>query len=107
MVTSKVNVPQKLDVQAVGGESEMGERARSRRCARIKDLGFSSSRHIRMYGESFEIVSDPFSDGDGVAVRSISGNDPEIRTLRLPTTILVGSENRFLKKPDITGQSIL
>jgi hypothetical protein len=107
VITPKTNVPRKLDAQAAGAEGDMQERSRSKRCARIKDLGFASSRHIKMYGESFEIVSDPFSDGDGVAVRAISGNDPEIRTLRLPTTILVGSGDRFLKKPDITGQSTL
>jgi hypothetical protein len=105
VLTPKTNVSRKLEASAVGAEGEMRERSRSRRCARIKDLGFSSSRHIKMYGESFEIVSDPFSDGDGVAVRAISGNDPKIRTLRLPTAILVGSGDRFLKKPQITGQS--
>ncbi|MFZ0562180.1 MAG: hypothetical protein WBX02_18875 [Terriglobales bacterium] len=107
MIIPKMNVPQKLDAQAIGAEGDMRERSRSKRCARIKDLGFTSSRHIKMYGESFELVSDPFSDGDGVAVRAISGKDPEIRTLRLPTTILVGSGDRFLTKPDITGQSTL
>ncbi len=104
MIIPKTNVPQKL-APADGAEGETRERSRSKRCARIKDLGFASSRHIKMYGESFEIVSDPFSDGDGVAVRAISGSDPEIRTLRLPTTILVGSEDRFLKKLNMTGQS--
>ena len=104
MITPKTDVPQKL-APADGAEGEMRERSRSRRCARIKDLGFASSRHIKMYGESFEIVSDPFSDGDGVAVHAISGNDPEIRTLRLPTTILVGSEDRFLKRLNMTGRS--
>lgn len=103
MIDSQTNVPQKLDAQSVRAEAEMREQSRSQCCARIKDLGFTSSRHIKMYGESFEIVSDPFSDGDGVAVRAISGNDPEIRTLRLPTTILVGSGDRFPKKPDIAA----
>jgi hypothetical protein len=39
----------------------------------------------------FAIVSDPFDDGDGIAVRATSGDDPEVRTLRLPIAILVGS----------------
>jgi hypothetical protein len=107
VINAQLDVPQKLEAQGSGAASDMREQSRSKRCAKIKDLGFTSSRHIKMYGESFEIVSDPFSDGDGVAVRAISGNDPEIRTLRLPTTILVGSEDRFLKKPGIPGQSTL
>ena len=59
-------------------------------CVRIKDLGYSSSHHIKMYGERFEIVSDPFPDGDGVAVHVITTREPTKRTLRLPTSILVG-----------------
>jgi len=51
-----------------------------------------------MYGERFEIVSDPFNEGDCIAVRATSGNDPAIRTLRLPVAILVGLSDRFLKR---------
>lgn len=69
----------------------MRGRSRSETCARIKDLDFTVFRHIKMYGERFEIVSDPFSDGDCIAVHAISGNDPKIRTLRLPIAILVGA----------------
>jgi hypothetical protein len=66
----------------------------SANCAQIKNLGFTASKHIEMYGEHFEIVSDPFTEGDCIAVHVISRNDPEphprIRILRLPTAILVG-----------------
>jgi len=99
---SPLDVLLKLDSQASGADSQMHGLSPSESCAKIKDLGFTVSKHIRMYGELFEIVSDPFSEGDGVAVHAISGTDPEIRTLRLPTSILVGSEDRFLKKPDLT-----
>jgi hypothetical protein len=51
--------------------------------------------HIRMYGQRFEIVSDPFDEDDCVAVRATSANDPLVRTLRLPTAILVGPPHRF------------
>jgi hypothetical protein len=64
-------------------------------CARIKELGYSASRHIHMYGEEFEIVSDPFPDGDGVAVQAITAKDPARRTVRLPVAILVGLRDRF------------
>jgi hypothetical protein len=63
-------------------------------CARIKDLGYSTSRHIHMYGEEFEIISDPFPDGDGVAVEAITSRDPAPRRLRLPVAILVGLRDR-------------
>jgi hypothetical protein len=68
-------------------------------CVKIKDLGFTSSRHINMYGERFEICSDPFDEGDGIAVHATSGNDAEVRTLRLPVGILIGPADRFMKRP--------
>jgi len=68
-------------------------------CVKIKDLGFIPYMHTKMYGERFEIVSDPFDEGDCVAVRATSGSDPEIRTLRLPIAILVGLADRFLRRP--------
>jgi hypothetical protein len=65
--------------------------------ARIRELGFTTSKHIKMYGERFELVSDPYEEGLCTVVRVISGNDPTVRTLRLPTAILVGALDRFQK----------
>lgn len=97
MLIPKIDVLPKPDTQA-SAASSANSRSRSENCGRIKDLGFATSKHITMYGQHFEIVSDPFSEGDCVSVRATSGDDPEIRILRLPTTILVGAKNRFLKK---------
>jgi hypothetical protein len=66
-------------------------------CAKIRELGYTVSMHIKMYGQDFEIVSDPFDEGDGVAVRATSGNDPKVRTLLLPVAILLGPSDRFSK----------
>jgi hypothetical protein len=66
-------------------------------CVRIKDLGYRSSGHIKMYGEQFDIVSDPFPDGGGVAVHVTTTQEPTERTLRLPTSILVGLKDLFPK----------
>jgi hypothetical protein len=77
----------------------------SDRCVKMKDLGFKTSMQIKMYGERFEIVSDPFDEGDCVAVHATSGGDPKIRTLLLPIAILVGLGDRFLKRPSLTGKS--
>ncbi len=90
-MTYPINLPLPRRTPAPAAE---GPHARSAKCARIKDLGFTASKHIEMYGEHFEIVSDPFTEGDCIAVHVINRNDPEphpkIRTLRLPTAILVG-----------------
>jgi len=68
-------------------------------CAKIKDLGYKAPRHIRMYGERFDIVSDPFDEGGCIAVHATSGDNPEIRTLLLPIAILVSPADRFLRRP--------
>jgi len=43
---------------------------------------------IRLYGEEFEVVSDPFSEADGVVVHVTTKKDPSIRLLRIPMTVL-------------------
>jgi|HubBroStandDraft_5_1064220.scaffolds.fasta_scaffold719109_1 hypothetical protein len=53
---------------------------------------------LKMYGESFEIVSDPFTEGDCIAVHAISRNDSKIRTLRLPIATLLDLGDRFSKQ---------
>ena len=68
-------------------------------CAKIKDLGFKASMQIKMYGERFEIVSDPFTEGDCIAIRATSGGNPEIRTVFLPSAILMRTADRFLQRP--------
>ncbi len=84
--------------------SSLRVRSRSESCARIRDLGFKPSRHIEMYGEHFEIVSDPFSEGTGIAVHAISRTDPKIRILQLPIALLLGQADRFPKKEDLRGR---
>lgn len=79
-------------------------RSPSENCARIKDLGFTTSKHIKMYGERFELVSDPFVQGDYTAVHAISPNDSGIREPRLPTAILMGLPDLFRQKAQVTGQ---
>jgi hypothetical protein len=66
-------------------------------CVRIKELGYSSSHQIQMYGERFDIVSDPFPAGTGVAVEVTTIRQPNKRALRLPTSILVGLKDLFKK----------
>jgi len=50
-----------------------------------------------MYGERFDIVSDPFPSGTGVAVEVTTIKQPKKRSLRLPTAILVGLKDMFKK----------
>src|ERR1700675_1111834 len=51
-------------------------------CAHVKHVGYAISRRIRLYGEEFEVVSDPFPEADGIAVHVTTKNDSSIRVLR-------------------------
>ena len=57
-------------------------------CARLQKMGYARSKHIRMYGQEFEVVSDPFPQGDGIAIQAFSKRETQARTLRLPLSIL-------------------
>ena len=59
----------------------------------MMDLGYVAGNRVNLYGEHFQIVSDPFVDGNWVAVRVRSENDPTIQTIRLPVRILLGISN--------------
>jgi len=59
-------------------------------CARIKQLGYVASRRVRIYGEEFELLSDPFPQEDQIAIRAKAKSDSRVRILRLPVTIMQG-----------------
>jgi hypothetical protein len=98
LIPSKIDVPMNDILPAPTGALKTSGRSSAENCVRIRDLGFTTSKHITMYGERFELVSDPFEEGDCTAVRAISGNNPAIRVLRLPVSIILGLAHRFRKK---------
>lgn len=63
-------------------------------CDRVKHLGYAVSGKVRLYGEEFEVVSDPFPAADGIAVHVKSKKNPTVRVLQLPTTVLQGVRPR-------------
>jgi hypothetical protein len=60
---------------------------------------------MELYGEHIELVSDPFDEGDRVAVHAISRSNPTVRTIELPVSILAGWEDLF-KEPSDPSDSI-
>jgi hypothetical protein len=66
----------------------------------MKKLGYIVGKHVYLYGEHIELVSDPFEDGKCVAVNVVSGNNPTERTVDLPVALLSGWEDLFLKPVD-------
>ena len=57
-------------------------------CDRLKAMGYAESKRIRIYGQDFEVVSNPFPQGDGVAIQAISKKEMRARILQLPLPVL-------------------
>lgn len=57
-------------------------------CSQIKKSGFGASQHVRLYGEEFEVLSDPFPNEVGIAIRVRSRRTSQVRQLQLPATLI-------------------
>lgn len=57
-------------------------------CERLKHMGYGIGKDIRMYGERFEVLSDPFPDHDGIAVLVKTHGTDETRIVLLPATVI-------------------
>lgn len=63
-------------------------------CAHIKHLGYGASGRVRLYGEEFEVLSDPFPEADGIAVHVKTSADSTVRVLQLPATVVQNAKGR-------------
>lgn len=54
----------------------------------MKRLGYGVSQRIRLYGEEFEVISDPFPEAGGIAVSVRTKKDQGLRVVQLPATVL-------------------
>ena len=69
----------------------------SEMCAQVKHLGYAASEPIRLYGEEFEVVSDPFPEDDGIAVHVKTKSNSTVRVLQLPATVVQSVRGRSTK----------
>jgi hypothetical protein len=63
-------------------------------CASVKRLGYGVSQSIRLYGEEFEVISDPFPESGGIAVDVRTKKSDGIRVVQLPATVLQSVQGR-------------
>jgi hypothetical protein len=55
---------------------------------RLKALGYAHPNRIRMYGEEFDLTSNPIPEDNGFAIEAISRTSGQPRKLRIPLSIL-------------------
>jgi len=56
--------------------------------SRLKQFGYSPTQHIKQYGEKFEVISEPFADGNRFVVRVTSETRKTERLLTIPRNII-------------------
>jgi hypothetical protein len=57
-------------------------------CEKLKALGYADRNRIRIYGEEFDLLSNPISDEQGVSIEAKSRKSGHARRLRIPLSIL-------------------
>ena len=57
-------------------------------CERLKALGYAHRNRIRMYGEEFDLTSNPMADDDGFAIDAISRKSGTARRLLIPLSVV-------------------
>jgi hypothetical protein len=57
-------------------------------CDKLQSMGYAQFKRIRIYGQEFEAVSNPFPSGNGIAIQAFSKRETQARTLRLPLPIV-------------------
>jgi hypothetical protein len=58
-------------------------------CGRLKRLGFTQKNQMKLYGEEFELLSDPIVMGDNlVVVDAIEKKSRRMRRVRIPLPIV-------------------
>jgi len=63
-------------------------------CEGVKRLGYGTRQNIRLYGEEFEVISDPFPEAGGIAVNVRTKKNEAIRVVQLPATVLQSVKGR-------------
>ena len=60
-------------------------------CERLKKLGYSQGNRVRIYGQEFDLISDPISMQDQeqlVFVDAVERKSGDLRRVRIPLPVL-------------------
>lgn len=69
-------------------------------CKRLQVLGFASQRRVKLYGEEFDLVSDPVPHGPGYGVDGVSRKSGRMRRIAIPLLLVrtIEGELRAMEK---------
>ena len=92
MITARDGAPENgynaitVDIESLPAGQELADLVKI--CDRLKQLGYAQSKRIRIYGQEFEVISNPFPQGKGVAVQAQPKGSKQARVLQLPLPVL-------------------
>lgn len=58
-------------------------------CERLKRLGYEKNKQLRMYGQEFDLISDPITIGEHLyVVDAIERKSKSLRRVRIPLPVI-------------------
>jgi hypothetical protein len=70
----------------------------SKICERIRRVGYAQGSQVNLYGQTFELVSDPFVVGEGVIfLDGLEQRSGHVRRIRVPLPIVAMAKREVLK----------
>jgi len=57
-------------------------------CERLKRLGYSQGNRVRVYGEEFELISDPITIQEQLGFDGVEQKSGDVRRIRIPLPIV-------------------
>jgi len=77
-------------------------------CEKIKRLGYAQNNQVRLYGEVFDLVSDPVSVGENfVFVDGLERKSGHLRRVRIPSTIVEMARKKIVRRKRTLGRFFL
>lgn len=64
-------------------------------CRRLRQMGFIRGQKLRLYGDEFELESNPVQQGSEYVIEGISHRSGSLRQVQIPITIVGLVENEF------------
>jgi len=68
-------------------------------CERLQTLGYAQRNTIRMYGEEFQLTSNPVAEGRGFAIEAVSRKSGSVRKLLIPLSVVQMVTNDLNRNP--------
>lgn len=65
--------------------------ASSQICLRLKQMGYSQSNSVKLYGEEFEVLSDPYREDEHIVIEVRSRRTSLRKIVRLPRFVVDAS----------------